>query len=67
LRRQGVAAFLEQIQDELVRDDEAFDEMILLFKATLEDSQIADTDVEAIIADLNTRRVYIVRSRAKRI
>jgi hypothetical protein len=41
--------------------------MILLFKATLEDSKIADTDVEAIIADLNARRTYIVHNRSKKM
>lgn len=46
-------------------DDRAFDEMIFLFKTTLEDSKIAKTDVEAIIADLNGRRMHIVHETKK--
>jgi truncated hemoglobin YjbI len=45
-------------------DDQAFDEVIRLFRATLEDSEVAAADVTAIIADLNARRPYIVRSSA---
>jgi len=46
---------------------QAFDEMIFLFKATLKDFKIADIDVEAIIADLNSRRRYIVNDRSKKM
>ncbi len=46
-------------------DDEAFDEMIGLFKRTLKDFAIADADVETIIADLNAHRPQIVRPREK--
>jgi predicted ATPase/truncated hemoglobin YjbI len=46
-------------------DDQAFDEVIRLFRATLEDSEVAAADVTAIIADLNARRPYIVRSCAE--
>jgi hypothetical protein len=38
--------------------------MIQLFKATLEEAALTDLDVEAIIADLNARRPYIVRGRS---
>jgi sugar (pentulose or hexulose) kinase len=41
-------------------DDQAFEEMISLFRATLEGTNIAHADVETIIADLNARRIYIV-------
>jgi hemoglobin len=60
-------AELREVHAHLDIDDEAFDEMIFLFKATLADSNIADIDVDAIIADLNARRMYIVRSRAKKL
>jgi hemoglobin len=60
-------AELREAHAHLDIDDQAFDEMILLFKATLEDSKIADTDVEAIIADLNARRMYLVHNRSKKM
>jgi hemoglobin len=60
-------AVLREVHAHLDIDDQAFDEMIDLFKATLEDSKIADSDVEIIIADVNARRRYIVRSRAIRL
>jgi hemoglobin len=60
-------AVLREVHAHLDIDEQAFDEMILLFKATLEDSKIADTDVETIIADLNARRRYIVSNRAKKM
>jgi hypothetical protein len=41
--------------------------MIFLFKTTLKDFKITDTDVEAIIADLNARRMYIVNGRSKKM
>ena len=44
-------------------DDQAFDEMISLFKAALEEADIAGSDAEHIIAALNARRAYIVHSR----
>ena len=59
-------AVLREAHAHLDIDDQAFDEIIDLFKATLEDSKIAASDVEIIIADLNARRRYIVRSRAKK-
>jgi hemoglobin len=58
---------LREVHAHLDIDDDAFDEMITLFKATLADSKIADVDVDAIIADLNTRRRYIVGCRAKKL
>lgn len=57
-------AALRDVHANLPIDDQAFDEMIQLFKATLEEAKLADLDVEAIIADLNARRVYIVRRRS---
>jgi hypothetical protein len=46
-------------------DDRAFDEMVGLFKVTLEEFKIADADVAAIMADLNAHRVHIVFRRGK--
>jgi len=57
-------AVLRDVHANLAIDDQAFDEMILLFRTTLEESKLADVDVEAIIADLNARREYIVRGRS---
>ena len=52
---------LRDLHSHLAIDDQAFDEMILLFRRTLEESRLADGDVETIMADLNARRAYIVR------
>ena len=54
-------AVLRDMHAKLAIDDQAFDEMILLFRTTLEESKLTDVDVEAVIADLNARRGYIVR------
>ena len=53
-------AMLRDAHAHLHIDDEAFDEMIGLFKLTLKDFAIADADVETIIADLNAHRPQIV-------
>jgi hemoglobin len=60
-------AVLRAAHEHLDIDDQAFDEMIFLFKTTLKDFKITDTDVEAIIADLNARRMYIVNGRSKKM
>ena len=57
-------AALRDMHAHLAIDDQAFDEMILLFRTTLEESKLANVDVEAILADLNARRAYIVRGRS---
>jgi hemoglobin len=56
---------LHETHRHLEIDDQAFDEMIFLFRETLEGSNIADADVDSIIADLNARRSHIVRSAAR--
>jgi hemoglobin len=61
------SAVLREAHEHLDIDDQAFDEMIFLFKATLKDFKIADIDVEAIIAELNARRMYIVSGRSKKV
>jgi hemoglobin len=60
-------AVLREAHEHLDIDDPAFDEMIFLFKTTLKDFKITDTDVEAIIEDLNARRMYIVNGRSKKM
>jgi hemoglobin len=60
-------AVLREVHEHLDIDDQAFDEMIFLFKATLKDFKIADIDAEAIITDLNARRMYIVNGRSKKM
>jgi hemoglobin len=56
-------AALRESHHHLQIDDHAFDQMIGLFRSVLEESAIADADVEVIMADLNSHRVHIVRSR----
>jgi len=58
-------AVLHETHRHLDIDDQAFDEMISLFRETLEGSNIAHADVETIIADLNARRTCIVRSASR--
>jgi hemoglobin len=53
---------LHETHRHLAIDDQAFEEMIFLFRATLEGTNIANADVETIIEDLNARRTYIVGS-----
>ena len=60
-------AILYETHAHLKIDDQAFDEMISLFKAELEVAQIAESDVEKIIADLNVRRAFIVQGHAKKM
>jgi hemoglobin len=56
-------AALREAHAHLQIDDLAFDEMIGLFRATLEESKIAEADVEAIIVELNAHRPHIVQAR----
>ena len=58
-------AALREAHSHLHIDDRAFDEMIGLFKAMLEDFKIAEDDLAAIMADLNAHRTHIVHARAK--
>jgi hemoglobin len=55
------AAMLRDAHAHLHVDEGAFDEMIDLFKLTLEDFQIAAADVAKIIAGLNAHRAQIIR------
>jgi hemoglobin len=55
-------ATLREAHAHLQIDDQSFDEMIGLFRATLEDSAVAAADVTAIIALLDARRSHIVRA-----
>jgi hemoglobin len=57
-------AALRDVHANVAIDDQAFSEMIQLFKVTLEESKLSNVDVEAIIADLNSRRASIVRGRS---
>jgi hemoglobin len=58
-------ATLREVHAHLQIDDTAFNEMIGLFKAALEESRVVDADVATIIADLNAYRVHIVQRRAR--
>jgi hemoglobin len=59
-------AMLQETHAPLNIDDQAFDEMISLLKAQLEEAKIAGSDAENIIADLNARRPYIVHRGSKK-
>ena len=54
-------AALRESHHHLQIDDRAFDQMIGLFRSVLQESKIADADVDAIMADLNAHRIHIVR------
>jgi truncated hemoglobin YjbI len=58
-------AALREAHSHLHIDDRAFDEMIGLFKAMLEDCKIAEDDLVTIMAELNAHRAHIVRARMK--
>jgi hemoglobin len=58
-------AALREAHAHLHVDDRAFDEMVGLFRVMLEEFEIADADVEAIMAELNSHRVHIVLRRSK--
>ena len=51
---------LRRVHAHLDIDSVAFDEMILLFRETLEDLQFDDADVDVVVADLRSRSSYIV-------
>lgn len=55
-------AVLQDAHAHLAIDDPAFDEMIGVFRGVLREFGIAAGDADAIIADLDARRPYIVRS-----
>lgn len=59
-------AMLRETHAHLNIDDQAFDEMISLFRAALEEADIAGSDAEHIIADLNARRACIVHGRSSK-
>src|SRR5262245_65258210 len=59
-------AALREAHAHLSIDDRAFDEMLELFKVTLEEARIGAADVDAIMIDLNAHRVQIVRRPAGR-
>jgi hemoglobin len=58
-------ATIREAHSHLDIDDRAFDEMIGLLRAMLEDCKVAEADLEAIMADLNAHRTHIVRGPAK--
>jgi hemoglobin len=51
---------LRQLHARLHIHDAAFDEMVMLLEETLEDFDFAREDIEQIMADMNSRRPYIV-------
>jgi len=58
-------AALREAHSHLHIDDRAFDEMIGLFKTMLEESNVAEDDLAAIMAELNAQRTHIVHARAR--
>lgn len=63
----GPASFsneeLERVHTRLNISDRDFDEMVALFKETLEDFDFDDTDIAAIQSELLSRKRYIVTRR----
>ena len=63
----GPASFsneeLERVHTRLNISDRDFDEMVVLFKETLEDFDFDDTDIAAIQSELLSRKRYIVMRR----
>lgn len=54
---------LERVHARLGIDAEAFDEMVLILKETLEDFDFERSDVETICGDIRSRSRYIVSRR----
>jgi hemoglobin len=53
-------AALRQLHAHLSIDRDAFDEVLTLFEETLEDFDMAQDDIELIVADIKSRAHYIV-------
>lgn len=51
---------LEQVHRNIGVTDEAFDEMAGILQQTLEEFDFKEEDVRSVIADINSRRSYIV-------
>jgi len=64
----GPASFsneeLERVHSRLNINDREFDEMVALFKETLEDFDFEDTDIAAVQSELISRKRYIVARRS---
>jgi len=60
----GPASFtnehLARVHERLNIDDEAFDEMRLTLRETLEDHDMAETDIGVVIGEVTSRKRYIV-------
>ena len=60
----GPASFtdehLESVHSLLNIDDESFDELTLVFRETLEDHELDETDIGTIVAELTSRRRLVV-------
>jgi len=63
----GPASFsneeLERVHNRLNINDREFDEMVALFKETLEDFDFDDTDIAAVQSEILSRKRYIVTRR----
>ena len=61
---QGPASYsnehLERVHRHLNIDDAAFDEMCALFRETLEDFDMDESDIAHVIGEIQSRRVYII-------
>jgi hemoglobin len=60
----GPASFtdehLARVHEHLRIDDESFDELVLIFRETLEDHDMDETDVGVVIGELTRRRRLVV-------
>jgi hemoglobin len=64
----GPASFtdehLERVHSRMDIDDEAFDEIVEVFRDTLEDHDMDETDIGEIIAELAVRKRLVVKESA---
>lgn len=64
----GPASFtdehLERVHRHLSIDERSFDELVLIFRETLEDHGMDETDVGAVVAELTRRKRLVVKEPA---
>jgi hemoglobin len=62
----GPASFsnehLDRVHRQLGIDDPAFEEMVLVFRDTLEDHEIEEGDIAEVLGEIQARRMFIVHA-----
>jgi len=60
----GPASFtdehLERVHRHLAIDEESFEELVVVFRETLEDHDLDETDIGTVVAELTSRRRLVV-------